>query len=72
MNEDDTFEALKRPLTEDEKAFGRNRIVYCKQHLRAHSTGWCSVGNDQKVALQSADPKEAELECERLGYKIGW
>jgi hypothetical protein len=70
MNEDDTFEALKRPLTEDEKIFGRNCLVYCKQHLRPHSTGWCSVDNDQKVALKSIDPKGAYAECKELGFEV--
>lgn len=70
MNEDDTFEALKRPFTEDEKEFGRNRLVYCKEHLRPHSTGWCSVGNRHKVALNSIHPKEAYEECKIRGFKI--
>jgi hypothetical protein len=69
MTEDDTFAALKKPFTEDEKAFGRNRLVYCKQHLRPHSTGWCSVHNGEKVALDAVDPKGAYEECRRKGFK---
>lgn len=63
MTEDDTFDALRRPPTEDEIAFGRNRWIYCAQHLRPHTTGWCTVSNDQKTLLKATTDKEAYVEC---------
>jgi len=70
MTEDDTFEALRRPLTEDEIAFGRNRFVYCKQHLRPHLTGWCTVNNNEKVLLDAMTPADARAECNAKMYKL--
>jgi len=36
--------------TADFLAFGDD-WVYCNQHLRPHSTGWCSVGVRDKIGL---------------------
>lgn len=61
--EDDTFEALRNPPTEDEIAFGRNRWIYCSQHLRPHATGWCSVSDRDKLLLDARTMEEAFAEC---------
>ena len=37
-------------ITEDQKIFG-DTLVYCSQHRRVHSTGWCTVGVSDKVGL---------------------
>lgn len=63
MNEDDTFEALRKPLTPDETVFGRKRWVYCSQHMRPHTTGWCSVSPRLKIALEAMSGEEAYKEC---------
>lgn len=70
MTEDDTFEALRRPMSEDEQAFGRNTWVYCNQHLRAHKTGWCTVGNRNKIKLDAKDGHEAVAECKSRGFEL--
>ena len=33
----------------DDKVFGD--WVYCRQHVRPHSTGWCTVSNHDKIGL---------------------
>jgi hypothetical protein len=44
--------------------------VYCKSHVSAHSTGWCSVGVDQKIALRAQTREEAFEEVKKLGLPI--
>lgn len=70
MTEDDTFEALKKPPTEDQIAFGRNAWIYCDQHLRPHTTGWCTVSSRNKIKLDAGDYTEAVAECIKHGYTI--
>ena len=70
MTEDDTFDALKYPPTEDEIAFGRNVIVYCDQHLRPHHTGWCSVPNSHKTKMLATNMTDAYTECRLRGWTI--
>lgn len=70
MNEDDTFDALRRPLTQDEIEFGRGKWIYCGQHLRYHMTGWCTVSNQDKIALKATCVEEANIECAARGLKI--
>lgn len=41
--------------------------VYCDEHLRVHSTGWCTVDNYRKVALDFATYEDAQTEAERMG-----
>jgi hypothetical protein len=70
MTEDDTFDALRKPLTKDEIVFGRNRWVYCSQHLNPHSTGRCSVSIQDKILLDACDIVTAESECRHKGFKL--
>lgn len=51
---------------EDELVFGKEQLVYCRQHLRPHSTGWCSVSVSEKVGLGTNDINEAYEKCRRL------
>lgn len=68
--ENDTFNALKTPPTEDQIAFGRNSWVYCRQHLRPHKTGWCSVPNFNKTKLDATTDLNAHQECIRRGFYV--
>ena len=70
MTEDDTFEVLRKPPTEDEIAFGRKVWVYCDQHLRPHMTGWCTVGKRSKTKLDATTESEAYSECMRRGFVL--
>jgi hypothetical protein len=70
LSEDDTFDALRKPLTEDEVAFGRRKWIYCDQHLNYHLTGWCTVSNGHKVALEATCAEEAHTECAVRGLKL--
>lgn len=70
MNEDDTFDALLRPPTEDQKHFGRKKWVYCAQHMRPHPTGWCTVSISDKVALDSTSYEDAVAECTGRGLPL--
>ena len=42
----------------------RNKFVYCTQHMRVHSTGWCTVSNYDKVFLLSETAEDAKTEWE--------
>lgn len=47
--------------------------VYCKSHVGPHETGWCSVGVDNKIALDlpgTASRKEANDLVWSLGLHI--
>jgi len=70
MTEDDTFDALKNPPTEDEIEFGRNVFVYCNQHMGVHKTGWCTVSNRNKVKLDATTYDVAADECRAKGYEL--
>lgn len=60
---------MTRMEAEDE-IFGKDVIVYCKQHLRPHHTGWCTVRNDQKVPLDAKSIEDAYAECRVRGFVI--
>jgi hypothetical protein len=61
---------LQEPPTEDDLAFGRNAWVYCKQHMRAHQTGWCGVGVRDKVALGVMTAEDARAKCRDWGFEL--
>ena len=50
--------------------------VYCSQHLRAHTTGWCTVAVLDKVGLGNFEGdgseqfKKATEKCRYLGLKL--
>ncbi len=50
--------------------------VYCRQHCAAHSTGWCTVSNDDKVGLDITGPDPqanylaAVAKCRSLGFYL--
>lgn len=49
--------------TKDEEAFGENTWVYCSQHLRPHTTGWCTVDVSEKTPLKAKTYADAVEEC---------
>jgi len=55
---------------EDAEHFGEDTLVYCNQHLRPHSTGWCTVPIHHKTALESKTEEEAVIECRKKGFKL--
>lgn len=62
------------PLGRDDTVFGTS-FVYCASHHSVHSTGWCTVGIDQKVPLASVRGTDADLlraqdEARALGLHI--
>ena len=60
-------------MTEDEKAFGQDQWVYCKAHLKPHLTGWCKVGDYDKVGLGikgQHNAQEAYEKCEEWGFNV--
>lgn len=61
---------IARPETEDVVAFGRDAWVYCRQHMKAHQTGWCSVGAHDKVALGVTTANEAINKCREWGFAL--
>lgn len=54
----------------DVAAFGRGAWVYCRQHVKPHPTGWCSVGVYDKIGLGVDTAKEAYAKCEEWGLEI--
>jgi len=55
-----------KELTDDAKQWGDDVWIYCGSHLRAHKTGWCTVGVDMKVHLAVETEYEATRKCQRL------
>lgn len=56
--------------TDDELRFGADKWVYCKAHVRPHTTGWCTVPHTEKVLLKSTNYHDARQETKDLGFKI--
>lgn len=59
-----------KKLIEDERVFGKKAWVYCRQHLRPHLTGWCTVSCINKIGLGVKNEEEAYKKCKLLGLKI--
>lgn len=45
-------------------------FVYCRQHLRPHSTGWCTVNSSDKIALKATTSEAAYDEVRANGWAI--
>lgn len=56
--------------TEDERVFGPSPYVYCKSHMRPHTTGWCTVPARDKVLLAANTYEDACAEARQRGFKI--
>jgi len=64
---------IDMPLMDEEldvQAFGRDQWVYCRQHVKPHETGWCSVGVYDKIGLGVQTADEAYAKCEAWGLPI--
>ena len=57
-------------MTEDMKAFGGDRWVYCRSHMNPHMTGWCSVRVADKVLLDATNREDAIKECQEKGFAL--
>ncbi len=57
-------------ITDDERHFGYEKWVYCKAHVRPHTTGWCTVPHSQKVLLTANNYDDARNEAKSLGFEI--
>lgn len=63
-----------RVKTRDEKLaddviFGE--WVYCRSHLNAHRSGWCTIGLEDKIGLGPVkDSAEAIEKCRKLGLRL--
>lgn len=55
---------------EDVAAFGRAAWIYCRQHMKAHQTGWCSVSARDKIGLGVATAQEATEKCREWGLEL--
>lgn len=58
---------MDQPKTEpiEDTKWG-TKFCYCAQHIRVHSTGWCSVDTRQKIPLHADSLEEAEKEYQRI------
>ena len=50
--------------------FGEGVWIYCKSHMRAHQTGWCTVPKDNKVPLDATNHNDAVVECRQKGFAL--
>lgn len=46
------------------------KFVYCIQHMRVHSTGWCTVEEDNKIPLPKETLSEARVYWKELRGNI--
>lgn len=44
--------------------------VYCSQHMRPHTTGWCTVSARDKTPLAAKNYPDAEAECRARGFEL--
>jgi hypothetical protein len=58
-----------QPMLTDDTTMGA-KFVYCRSHLRPHSTGWCSVPTYHKVALDAETIEDALTEVRSYGWLI--
>jgi hypothetical protein len=54
----------------DSREFGKDAWVYCSQHMRPHTTGWCTVSNKNKIRLEATNAEAAYAECEQKGLAL--
>jgi hypothetical protein len=58
------------PYTDDERVFGKDAWVYCRQHMKAHETGWCGVSPRDKVGLGVTTAEAATAKCREWGFEL--
>lgn len=57
-------------MTDDEEQWGPDAWVYCNQHLKPHSTGWCTVDVKDKVCLAVDSQEDAYRLCREWGFPL--
>lgn len=60
-------------MSADKTAAGDEHMgafVYCTQHLRPHSTGWCTVAAQDKKPLKATTAEEAYAEVIANGWEV--
>jgi hypothetical protein len=57
-------------ITEDAAFFGKNKWIYCNQHLNPHMTGWCTVSVRNKTLLNATTAEDAGRECKEKGFVL--
>lgn len=55
---------------EDAEFFGEDTWIYCDQHMRPHTTGWCTVSLRNKTALNSKTYEDAVIECRAKNFEL--
>lgn len=72
----DAIEAMGfDPFSHDDREFGVD-WVYCGGHVRAHTAGWCTVSNGNKVPLLTRGGNAAgfdaaaQEEARNLGLRV--
>lgn len=57
-------------IVKEDLDFGKDVWVYCSQHMRPHTTGWCTVSVRDKTLLNSTSYEDAVVECEKRGFEL--
>jgi len=57
-------------IIKEDIQFGKDAWVYCNQHMRPHSTGWCTVSVRDKTLLDAASYESAVEECKARGLEL--
>jgi len=69
----DAATLINTPLSDEQDdvaAFGRTAWVYCRQHVKPHPTGWCSVSPREKIGLGVTTAAEAYQKCRDWGLEL--
>ena len=56
-------------FAEDKKTFG-DQLIYCSQHMSAHTTGWCTVRVAEKLGLGTNDHNEAVAKYRKFKLQL--
>lgn len=73
VEEDEPKEQVPAPKRDEEKKAGDEEMgawVYCTQHVRPHTTGWCTVGVRDKRPLKARNSEQAYKEVKDIGWPI--
>jgi len=63
---DDLIASGIDPFGDDDTVFGVG-LLFCNQHLRVHSAGWCTVSVIEKFPLVADTIDEAQAEASECG-----
>lgn len=57
------------PYSHDDSVLG-TAYVYCASHLRAHTSGWCTVSLVDKYPLDATTEPDATAEARAKGFRM--